>query len=234
MQSLEFTSNEAVEASNVVSRRSRRRFKSVPLLTLSALFASILLWFVVTWNEESSNVAELGPPDEVLQEEVELDADESMAVMKEEGDLSSLSPSTSGGDYDCQTDRLGHKHPIYVGQALCNAQYRFGLTSEGVFQWQDFISDETHVLYSGGEGKVDYFEITETGVLQLFSRDEDLVWEKESNRDIHATKECLHNPLLDCPYLHLHKSGDVVLNWIDDEGKWLARNIKRCYKDLFV
>jgi hypothetical protein len=233
MQSLEFTSNEAVEASSVVSRRSRRRFKSVPLLTLSALFASILLWFVVTWNEESSNVAELGPPDELLQE-VELDEDESMAAMKEEGDLSSLSSSTSSGDYDCQTDRLGHKRSIYVGQALCNAQYRFGLTSEGVFQWQDFVSDETHVLYSGDYGKVEYFEITETGILQLFSSDEDVVWEKESNRNIHASKECLHNPLLDCPYLHLHKSGDVVLNWIDDEGKWLARNIKRCYKDLFV
>jgi hypothetical protein len=88
-----------------------------------------------------------------------------------------------------------HKYPIYVGQALCNAQYRFGLTSVGFFQWQDCISDETHVLYTGGERKLEYFEITETGTLQLFSSDEDLVWEKESTRDIHASKECRHNPL---------------------------------------
>jgi hypothetical protein len=154
-------------------------------------------------------------------------------------------PPQSNNDciYDCQTDRLGHKTPLFTGQALCNHQYRFGLTHEGVFQWHDCDTHQTHVFYTPTtttttttNNQVSYFEMQEDAAFQLYSYDNQVVWKKASTRQpkIHFSAHCLSRPLLDCPYLHLHKSGDVVLNWIDDNnGKWVDRNIKRCYNDLF-
>ena len=62
-----------------------------------------------------------------------------------------------------------------------------------------------------------------------------VVWEKATHGcPVNPSPHCLSNPLLDCPYIHLHKSGDVVLNWISDDGPWLTSSMqKRCYDGLF-
>jgi hypothetical protein len=166
----------------------------------------------------------------------------------------SSSSSSCDYDYDCQTDhtdRLGHKTPLYSGQAICNHEYRFGLLARDdgtntttTLQWQNCESGKIAVLYSYSTNKKQkqeddvYFELQEDATFQLRSGSgsgsNEVLWEKPSTYKIHATHECLHNPILDCPYLHLHKSGDVVLNWInsDNNGAWMARNIKRSYKDF--
>jgi hypothetical protein len=80
------------------------------------------------------------------------------------------------------------------------------------------------------------------GTFQLVDGDSDednedkviVLWEKAPNRDIHYSSECLSNPVLDCPYVHLHKSGDIVLNSInEDTGKWMDLNAKRAYDPFF-
>lgn len=87
-----------------------------------------------------------------------------------------------------------------------------------------------------------FFRMTETGSLHIvlqfsngkIGHEEMVIWEKVPTLTITPTKKCLHNPLLDCPYLHLHKSGDVVLNSIDpNDGHWSDRKIQKCFDDLF-
>jgi hypothetical protein len=157
--------------------------------------------------------------------------------------------------YDCQTDRMGHEQPLYPGQALCNDRYRFGLTREGVFQWQECLggsNNTTQVFYDGATLNFTYSGIATSSsnqqrlhfvmrtdatfqivLLSGTGGDESVVWEDTMTCGIvHVYKHCLSRPLLDCPYLHLHKSGDIVLNWIDDNGHWNDRNSKKCYKQL--
>ena len=116
--------------------------------------------------------------------------------------------------YQCQSehrDRFGHSTPLLVGHALCNDHLRFGLTPSGVFQWHDCDTLETKVVYDPSvDGKddanptVSYFSMSSRGAFQLFDSLDAVVWNKEPNVTISFTKECLHNPLLDCPYLYVH------------------------------
>jgi hypothetical protein len=238
MQSLEYSTKEPSEASTAAARISGRRrvwwwfsFASQrPWLLVSVLVASFALCFLVVGRESMS----LAPPIELSQTNNEkndviiVDNDKSNAP-------SSPQPQSNDCDYDCQTDRLGHKMPLYTGQALCNDQYRFGLTLDGFFQWHDCDTNQKHIFYTptSVSNQVSYFEMLEDATFQLVSNDKKVVWKEPSTSQIHYTAECLHDPQLDCPYLHLHKSGDVVMNSIDDNGKWVARNIKRCYENLF-
>jgi hypothetical protein len=150
--------------------------------------------------------------------------------------------------YDCQTDRMGHEQPLYPGQALCNDRYRFGLTREGVFQWQECLEGSnnaiTQVFYNGtitpsssNQQRLHFVMRTDATFQIVLSSgtegEESVVWEDKTTCGVvHVYKQCLSRPLLDCPYLHLHKSGDIVLNWIDDNGHWNDRNSKKCYKQL--
>lgn len=180
--------------------------------------------------------------------------------------IPSTNTSDCANLYECQKDhpdRLGHMFPLYAGQAVCNGgQYRFGLTKQGDLQFHDCSSNKVQVFYnnyssSSTADDLDtkiaelYFIMTETATLQLIAlvdnedgkssseKTELVVWRKESTKcNITPSPQCLHHhPVLDCPYLHLHKSGDLVLNWIDDgnNDKWMARNIMKhnnCYDNL--
>lgn len=59
-----------------------------------------------------------------------------------------------------------------------------------------------------------------------------VVWQKKPlyHGDVKMTlsEQCL--PDHDCPYLHLHKDGVLVLNWIDSvDGNWLSKNVNKVY-----
>lgn len=65
-----------------------------------------------------------------------------------------------------------------------------------------------------------------------------VVWEQtvqNQPRPVQATPKCLSNhPVLDCPYIHFRRHGDIVMNYIDAQDGWVAcksRNI--CYSDLW-
>lgn len=169
--------------------------------------------------------------------------------------------------YDCQTDRIGHESPLCPGQAICSThrdhQYAFGLSADGVFQWQDCLSGETVVFYNGtaaadasagGGTTADssscdlHFVMAVNASFQIFQQtttthnddsDHDqkrllLLWQSDCKKHVAFYPQCLApRPVLDCPYLHLHSGGNVVLNWIDQEGDWQSRNIQRVYPGLF-
>ena len=120
--------------------------------------------------------------------------------------------------YQCQSqhpDRFGHDTPLLIGHALCNEHLRFGLTPSGVFQWHDCDTLKTKVMYdpsvdvpttiatTATDRTVSYFSMSSTGAFQLFNSLDVIVWKKETNVTITFSKDCLPNPLLDCPYLYV-------------------------------
>jgi len=65
-----------------------------------------------------------------------------------------------------------------------------------------------------------------------------LVWTQSVDDEQNISGEirrCLHSrPVLDCPYLHFRRHGAVVLNYIDDQGSWVACDCqKSCFPGLW-
>ncbi|CAJ1961315.1 unnamed protein product [Cylindrotheca closterium] len=168
--------------------------------------------------------------------------------------LDSFNPKRDGVDfispicnYTCQTDRLPHETPLYPGQVLCNEMHRFGMTEEGEFflqncQLTDQNDGKLTVFWSAKEAQLApdqypiHFEMEKNGYFQIISDPSgQVLFEKRPTRNVTFHRLCLNNrPKLHCPYLHLHNDAVVVLNWIDDvQGRWMARNVKHEYVELF-
>lgn len=129
---------------------------------------------------------------------------------------------------------MGHWTHLPAGSALCNAQYRFGITQEGVFQWHNCETDENRIIYDAPAENttLGYFQMTDVGAIEIYDDADSIIFQKDPTLTISPTKQCLSSPKLDCPYLHLHKSGDVVLNSIGENG-WSDRKIQKCFDNLW-
>ncbi|CAJ1961313.1 unnamed protein product [Cylindrotheca closterium] len=168
--------------------------------------------------------------------------------------LDSFNPKRDGVEfispicnYTCQTDRLPHETPLYPGQVLCNEMQRFGMTEEGELflqncQLTDQNDGKLTVFWSAKEAQLTHdqypihFEMEKNGYFQIISDSSgDVLFEQRPKRNVTFYRLCLRDrPKLHCPYLHLHKDGVVVLNWIDDvQGRWMARDVKQEYAELF-
>lgn len=140
----------------------------------------------------------------------------------------------------CLLDRLGNgkNFRLGVGKAICRENFMFGFTTMGVFQWKNCDTNETRVMFDGSHGGGMYpdmfFELKENASLNIYNGDE-LLWQRNCTQKVSLTRECLNDPLLDCPYLVLHRGGgDVVLNFVDDNTTdWVDRKIKRVYHNLY-
>jgi len=65
-----------------------------------------------------------------------------------------------------------------------------------------------------------------------------VVWEQAvQNRPlpIQESPRCLNKkPVLDCPYIHFRRHGDIIMNYIDPNDGWVAcKSHKKCYPDLW-
>lgn len=138
--------------------------------------------------------------------------------------------------YECKTDRLGHKMPLYPGQALCNQPQRFGLAESGDFLLHDCETGEKKVFWSAASGNHSHihFEMKKDGRFQIISEQDKVLFQEQPKRTISYSKQCLDDPTMDCPYLHLRKSGMVVVNWQDeDTGEWMDRDMEKTYLTLY-
>lgn len=149
-----------------------------------------------------------------------------------------ISPSCN---YTCRTDRLPQESPLYAGQVLCNEKMRFGMTESNDLFIQDCQADVQTILWSAKEANLAadqlpvHFEMKKNGYFQIISDPSGkVVFESRPKSDVTYHELCLsHKPKLDCPYLHLHKDGVLVLNWIqEDPHKWKAENVQRRYVGL--
>ncbi|CAJ1948445.1 unnamed protein product [Cylindrotheca closterium] len=147
-------------------------------------------------------------------------------------------------NYECKTDRLANEINLYAGEALCNHQYRFGMTQGGDFVAHDCDSNVKQVFYKNNKGdkikkgeKV-YFKLKEDGTMRVVSKEADkektILYEQKPKRKVYSQAQCLEKPALPCPYLHLRETGLVVLNWIDQEtNDWMDRYVDRIYPELY-
>jgi hypothetical protein len=141
---------------------------------------------------------------------------------------------TPATEYNCLGDRYAHESTLRSGQFLCsnNKHFVFGMTAEGSLIKRSVTPDAKYkkndIFYDKGGGG-DYFVLHRDGQLAVYDTNDNIQWKRESRATIHWTKECLTKPKFDCPYLHLHDDGVLVLNWIGSDGRWIAKGIKDAY-----
>jgi hypothetical protein len=159
--------------------------------------------------------------------------------------------------YNCVDDRLPNNSPLERGSFLCSHKHGFVVgifdqdaqdKSFGDLIWRQVPTGETHTFHRGeehdteGADILDSFVLSIEGVFQLLNEEGDVAWESSPHPDrVHLgsvtyNDKCL--PEFDCPYLHLHSDGVMVLNWIEDhlnpidgeiDHAWNEKNILELY-----
>lgn len=149
--------------------------------------------------------------------------------------------------YECKSDRIGNEVNLNAGEALCNRQYRFGMTKDGDFLAHDCQSNAMQVFYSSPYNKGDkkgekvpkiYFKLKQDGTFRVVTEEENkekkTLYEHKPKRKVYYQAQCLDKPALSCPYLHLRETGLVVINWIDKETNvWMDRYVDKIYPQLY-
>ena len=73
-----------------------------------------------------------------------------------------------------------------------------------------------------------YFSLQTDGTFVVHGSDPDQAeWTVAPNYKMHLTEQCLQEH--DCPYLHLHAGGVLVVNYLDKQAKWQQKNILHVY-----
>jgi hypothetical protein len=168
--------------------------------------------------------------------------------------VSSMEPNPNSRSEDgycdnfhhCLTDRIGNgdRFRLGIGKAVCNQNYMFGFTTDGVFQWKNCETNETRVMFDGSshldgdddKGGSMYFELSDDASISIHKADQ-IMWSRNCTKTVSPTLECYDDPFLDCPFLHLHagNAGDVILNYVDDQtNNWADRKMNRIYQNLFL
>lgn len=72
-----------------------------------------------------------------------------------------------------------------------------------------------------------HFALQIDGTWVILDGDGDKKWSLTPNKEMHLDEKCLD--VHDCPYLHLHADGVLVINYIDDDKQWQAKNSLHVY-----
>ena len=102
----------------------------------------------------------------------------------------------------------------------------FDISDDGILLWRDCTTDKTKEYYKGRDGNLLSFVMERDANFVIHDEDGNIVWEKRCTEIVPFTSMCLHCPAFDYPYLHLHKGGVMVLNFIDPVNGWVSRNFK--------
>jgi hypothetical protein len=155
------------------------------------------------------------------------------------------STSSNLESFDCLTDRIGHFKWIERGQALCNDNQFFGLTLSGeLIKATTSCGNTTERVVLHDDLLAEAFQMTDHGHFMLVkdlvtikeknsTTPSKILWEAEPTIKINPTGICLSQLQIECPYLHLRKSGDLVLNSINEDGSWSDRKVSVIFPDLF-
>lgn len=131
--------------------------------------------------------------------------------------------------YNCQGDRIQNGVKLETNHYICDVynRYRFGMDESGSLVYADDAFNMTAIIYNGTKG--DYFELLQNGSFTVSNSTGITVWQEECENNVSFSAQCLptHHEVYDCPYLHLHSGGTIVLNWIS--GGWKVRNILHMY-----
>jgi len=146
--------------------------------------------------------------------------------------------------YVCIGDRLGNSERLARGTAMCSrhGRYMFGMDRNGSsLVWRDCFAtndddNNDRVYYKGNDNDHgDYFVMKDDATFVVSNGEEEeegggaVKWRRECKFKVGHSPQCLGNPMYDCPYLHLHKEGTLVLNWIDEGGRWRSKGVNKLY-----
>ena len=176
--------------------------------------------------------------DEVVDEDENDDSDAPTPVPVALQDITATDITTPGQTcdqlFDCISDRLGQNESMSAGQAICSRDGRYAFAMElsqsnnsVSLVWKDCGTGETKKYYRKGDAG-DYFTMDENANFAVHGSEGQIKWEKDCRVSVKRYPQCLSKPMYDCPYLHLHRGGVVVLNYIDG-WDWISRNIKKMY-----
>jgi len=136
----------------------------------------------------------------------------------------------------CISDRLGNGEALSAGALLCSAggRYLFGFDDTGSLIWRDCRDDvEKKILVYHRCDKGCYFMLAENASFLLMDEESTakgtVRYEKHCAVDISPSEACLEDPRYDCPYLHLHSSGKLVLHYVDGKGEAKQKNSEKIY-----
>mmetsp|Transcript_5893 Transcript_5893/g.12810 ORF Transcript_5893/g.12810 Transcript_5893/m.12810 type:complete len:101 (-) Transcript_5893:31-333(-) len=97
--------------------------------------------------------------------------------------------------------------------------------------WKNCTSGIIKSYYKDGFN-TDSFVMDETAKFIVFNEDGSIGWELPCNVEVERHTQCYTVPsgsmTYDCPYLHIHRGGNVALNYIDGKS-WVADNIRKFY-----
>ena len=145
------------------------------------------------------------------------------------------SPTTSpaalpagSAQYICEGDRYQNSVPLETNHFLCDSgnRYRFGMDDTGALIYTDDVAGKTALIYQGAVG--DYFELQQDARFTV-NNSTNVKWELQSSEDVSFSAACLptNQRVYDCPYLHLHSDGVIVLNFI--ANGWQVRDVLHIY-----
>ena len=185
-----------------------------------------------------NGIASNGSAEDEVVDEDENDSDAPTPVPVALQDITATDITTPGQTcdqlFDCISDRLGQNEPMSAGQAICSRDGRYAFAMElsqsnnsVSLVWKDCGTGETKNYYRKGDAG-DYFTMDENANFAVHGSEGQIKWEKDCRVSVKRYPQCLSKPMYDCPYLHLHRGGVVVLNYIDG-WDWISRNIKKMY-----
>lgn len=122
---------------------------------------------------------------------------------------------------ECVGQRLSNSEELETGEAICSGDHHhfmLGMDVNGTLVWQDCVSGEFEEYYHGASGYS--FEMNSAGDFIVRDANGRLQKKWDFSGDMKAVEGCFstHGIAYDCPFLHIHKEGKVVLNWEDDVG----------------
>ena len=139
--------------------------------------------------------------------------------------------------YGCISDRLQNNEMMGRGTLLCSegGRYSFGFGLDGSLVWRDYCRDGSERVYYRCQSSKDCafvltknatFTVRETAVSGYIGK---IVYEKSSKVEGISSNNCLVEPRYDCPYIHLHSSGKLVLHYVDQKGEFKQKTTDKVY-----
>ena len=139
--------------------------------------------------------------------------------------------------YGCISDRLQNNEMMGRGTLLCSegGRYSFGFGLDGSLVWRDYCRDGSERVYYRCQSSKDCafvltknatFTVREMAVSGYIGKN---VYEKSSRVQGISSNNCLVEPRYDCPYIHLHSSGKLVLHYVDQKGEFKQKTTDKVY-----
>eukprot|EP00978_Attheya_sp_CCMP212_P049172 scaffold627785_cov59-Attheya_sp.AAC.1 len=144
--------------------------------------------------------------------------------------------------FECN-HRFSNGSIMTVGEHMCSEDERFlfGLFPVEVddghtintLMWKDTSGSAVYFFIKRDElsdqdwDRIWGFQLMENGDIALYDKSREVVWSSDSLKQVTFDAKCVKG--VKCPFFELEDSGNLMLNWKDNEA-WEAHNVRQAYK----